>query len=118
MRYLCLIYEDQTEANALTPSAYEALVAETRAYVEEIRQSGHFIASAALQDLHTATSIRFGHGAPTITDGPFIDSRTQLGGFILIEARDLNEAIRLASQMPAARMGGVEVRPVLDVPTC
>ena len=92
----------------------EALAAEARDYVEELRRGGHYVASDALQSVRTATTLRTSNGRLTTTDGPFAETKEQLGGFILIEARDLNDAIRLAAKMPPARLGCVEVRPVKE----
>ena len=114
MKYLCLVYQDEKKLDALSRSEYDALVAETLAYVEELRQSGHYISSNALEYVQTATTLRVRDGRISITDGPFAEMKEQLGGHILIEARDLNDAIRVAAKIPPARMGGIEVRPVKD----
>jgi hypothetical protein len=115
MRYLCLVYIDELERDALPESEYEALLDEIVAYREELRQSGHFVASDALQRARTATTLRVRNGEVAFTDGPFAETREQLGGFYLIEAGDLNEAIRLAAKIPSARLGSVEVRPVKEL---
>lgn len=114
MRYLCLIYQDERSLAALSTSEYDALVAETLAYVEEQRLSGHYVSSNALEYVQSATSIRVRGDRLSITDGPFVATKEQLGGYVLIEARDLNEAIRIAAKMPPARLGGIEIRPVKD----
>jgi hypothetical protein len=115
LKYLCLIYQDEQILKSMPPSEYDALVAETLAYDEEIRQRGHYLYSNALEYVETATSIRVRGEKLSITDGPFVETKEQLGGYILIEARDLNEAIRVAAKMPPARIGGVEVRPVMEL---
>ena len=115
LKYLCLVYNDQKKLDSLTPSEYDALVAEIIAYDEDIRQSGHCATSNALEFVATATSIRVRGDNIAISDGPFVESKEQLAGYVLIEARDLNEAIRIVARMPPARMGGVEVRPVRDI---
>lgn len=115
MKYLCLIYHDEQRLTALPEGEYRALVEETLAYDEELRHNGHYVSSSALEYVHAATSIRVRDGKPHVTDGPFVETKEQLGGYILIEARDLNEAIRIASKMPPARLGGVEIRPVKDL---
>lgn len=115
MKYLCLVYHDEKQLDALPGSEYDALVAATLAYDEEIRTSGHFIASNVLDSVQTATTIRVRGGKVSVTDGPFAETREQLGGYIFIEARDLNAAIRVASKMPPARMGSIEVRPIKDL---
>jgi hypothetical protein len=112
MQYLCLVYQDEAQVDALPASEYDNLVREVLDYREELRQSGHYIISSPLQSVQTATSIRVRNGAISITDGPFAETKEQLGGFYLIEARDLNDAIRVASNMPPARLGCIEIRPL------
>ena len=112
MRYLCLIYHEEAKLDALSRSEYDALVVEALAYDEELRANGHSIVADVLQPVQTATTLRVRNGKVATTDGPFAATREQLGGFILLEARDLNEAIRVASKIPLARLGCVEVRPV------
>ena len=114
MKYLCLIYRDEKKLGALPECEYDALVAETLAYDEDLRQSGHRLIVVSLTCVETATTVRIGNGGVSVTDSPLTKTREQLGGFILIEARDLNEAIRVASKMPTARMGCIEVRPIED----
>jgi hypothetical protein len=115
LKYLCLIYLDEQALNALSREELDALVSEALDYDEALRRSGHYITSNALQSVHTATTIRTRHGRISTTDGPFAETKEQLGGFMLIEARDLNDAIRVASQIPPGRLGCVEVRPVLEL---
>lgn len=115
VQYLCLIYQNEKILNALSKPEFEALVAEALAYDEELRQGGHYVASNALELVDSATTVRVGGGRVSITDGPFAETREQLGGYILIEARDLNEAVRLAAKIPPARLGCVEVRPIKDL---
>lgn len=112
MKYLCLVYHEEEKIDALPASEYDAIVREVLAYREELRQGGHYITSSPLESVQTATTIRVRGGKTSVTDGPFAETREQLGGFYLVEARDLNEAIRLASQMPPARLGCIEVRPL------
>jgi hypothetical protein len=115
MKYLCMVYYDEKTLDALGPSEYDALVREALAYDDELRTSGHFVVAQALQPVETATSVRIRSGKVSTTDGPFVETKEQLGGFILVEARDLNEAIHLASRIPPARLGGVEIRPVKEL---
>ena len=115
MKYLCLVYQEETKLDAMSESEYDAVVSETLDYREELRQSGHYIASSPLQPVQMATTIRVRNGKVFITDGPFAETKEQLGGFYLIEARDLNDAIRLASKMPPARLGCIEVRPIKEL---
>lgn len=114
MKYLCLVYHDEAKINALPASEYDAIVREVLDYREGLRQGGHYITSSPLESVQAATTIRVRGGRVSITDGPFAETKEQLGGFYLIEARDLNEAIRLASRMPPARIGSIEVRPLKE----
>ncbi len=114
MKYLCLVYQEEAKVEALPADEYDAIVRDLLAYREELRQSGHHIASSPLQPAATATTVRVRNGKLCVTDGPFAETREQLGGFYLIEARDLNDAIRVAAKMPPARLGSIEVRPVRD----
>jgi hypothetical protein len=115
MKYLCLIFSDPKEAERLFDRDWKALEAEHLAYDETLRRSGHFIAAEALQPAEAVTTVRVRNGKLSVTDGPFIETKEQLGGFFLIVARDLNEAILLASKIPSARLGSVEVRPVREL---
>ena len=115
MRYLCLVYYDEKKLNALTKAEMDALVADALAYDDELRKSGHYIASDALQSVQAATTLRMRDGKVSITDGPFAETKEQLGGFILIEARDLNEAMHVAAKIPPGRIGSIEVRPVMEL---
>jgi len=112
MKYLCLAYEEEKMLGALSHSEWDALRRETLAYVDALRKSGHLIVTHALQSVQTATTLRVRHGRLSMTDGPFAETKETLGGFFLIEARDLNEAIQVASNWPSARLGSIEVRPI------
>jgi hypothetical protein len=112
MKYLCLAYEEESKLNALSRSEWDSLRRETLAYVEELRQKGYLISAEPLQSVRTAATVRVRDGKLSITDGPFAETRETLGGFFLVEARDLNEAVRIASRWPSARLGSIEVRPV------
>jgi hypothetical protein len=114
VRYLCLIYHEERALDALSKDEANALVTETFEYLEGLRRSGQYVASNALQPVQTATTIRNRNGRLTTTDGPFAETKEQLGGFLLVEARDLNDAIRVASKLPPGRLGCVEVRPVRE----
>jgi hypothetical protein len=115
LKYLCLIYLDERVLNGLSREEFDALVGEALDYDDALRRSGHYVASNALQSVQTATTIRTRNGRISTTDGPFAETKEQLGGFMLIEARDLNDAIRVASRIPPGRLGCVEVRPVLEL---
>ena len=114
MRYLCLIYENEKQWESLPPAESEAIMGEYFAFTEDIRSKGQMVAGEALQPTPTATTVRVRNGKISTTDGPYVETKEQLGGFYLIEAQDLNEAIQVASRIPSARFGGVEVRPVID----
>jgi len=108
MKYLCLVYLDEKELGSIADS-------ECKACGDALRKGGHHIAAEALQSVHTATTIRVRNGKMSVTDGPFAETKEQLAGFYLIDARDLNEAIQLASRIPPARVGSIEVRPVREL---
>jgi hypothetical protein len=112
MKYLCLAYEQESVLNALSRTEWDALRGETLSYVEELRKRGHLVSTEPLQSARTATTVRVRVGKVSLTDGPFAETKEQLGGFFLIDARDLNEAIQVASKWPSARLGSVEVRPI------
>ena len=114
MKYLCLVYVDENNRGALPKDELNACIDESLDYDEVLRKSGHYIASDALQSVQTATTIRIQNGKPFTTDGPFAETKEQLGGFYLIEARDLNDAIQVASKIPPARLGCIEVRPIME----
>jgi hypothetical protein len=114
MKYLCLAYEEEQKLNGLGSEQWEALRRETLAYVDSLRQSGHLVLTHALQSTRTAVTVRVRGGDTLVTDGPYAETKELVGGFFLIEARDREEAIRLASRWPSARLGSIEVRPVED----
>ena len=117
MQYLCLIYQDEKEWQKLTPAESATITGEFFTYTESIKKSGHYVGGNALQPTHTATTVRVRQGKSATTDGPFAETKEQLGGYYLLNARDLNEAIQLAARIPAARLGSVEVRPVVEFKT-
>jgi len=114
MRYLCLIYENEKHWETMPQAESEAIMGEYFAFTDDIRKNGKLVAGEALQPTPTATTVRVRNGKISTTDGPFVETKEQLGGFYLIEAKDLNEAIQIAAKIPSARLGGVEVRPVVD----
>ena len=105
MKYLCLVYLDEKELTSVPDS-------DCKAFSDGLKESGHAIAAEALQSVQTATTVRVRNGKVSVTDGPFAETKEQLAGFYLVDAKDLNEAIQLASKIPPARVGSVEVRPV------
>ena len=112
MKYVCLVYLVESEMNAMTRKEAEACLDESVAYDATLRRAGHLVVAHALQPVEAATTIRVRGGKLSATDGPFAETKEQLGGFLLIEARDLNEAIQVASKVPMARHGSIEIRPI------
>ena len=114
MRYLCLIYDEEKKLAAMSKSESDAFTGEYFTFTEAIKQSGHYIGGEALQPIQTATTVRVRNAKVSTTDGPFAETKEQLGGFYLINARDLNDALQVASKIPSARLGSVEVRPIME----
>lgn len=113
MKYLCLGYHDEKLWQAQSASERNALMEDTFAYGEYLKANGHIVDDHALQEISQAATLRFEKGKCSVTDGPFAETKEQLGGIMIIEANDLNHAIQLMSQMPCMRMGGsIEIRPV------
>lgn len=112
MKYLCLAYEAQAIFDAMPAVEWAGLRDETLSYVEALKRSGQLIDSRPLRSATTAATLKVRNGQLTVTDGPFAETKEQLGGYFLIEARDLNEAIQVAAKWPGARYGEIEVRPV------
>lgn len=115
MKYLCTVAIDEEKLHALSEAELQAIEDESLEYDDVLRQGGHFLAAQALQSVSTATTLRLRSGKVSMTDGPFAETHEQVGGFILIEAKDLDEAIQLASGIPSIRLGAVEVRPVKEL---
>ena len=115
MKYLCLVYLDEKVLNAMPKEVFEPFSAEHVALDEELRRNGQSILAEALQPVSTAVTVRLRNGKLSTTDGPFAETKEQLGGIYVVEARDLNEAIQIAARIPAAREGSIEVRPVWDL---
>jgi hypothetical protein len=103
---------DEKKLNALSKSELQTLDDESLAYDRTLQERGHLIAAQALESVQSATTLRLRGGKVSVTDGPFAETTEQIGGFLLIEAKDLNEAIQLASKIPVLRLGGIEVRPI------
>jgi len=115
MKYLCLVYIEEKKLADLSDREMDVLVKKSLAYDEVLRKSGHYIVSNALQSVRFAATVRTRDGKAFITGGPFAETKEQLGGFIRIEARDLNEAIQVASKIPPGRLGCIEVRPTMEL---
>ena len=113
MQYMLLIYLDE---HALSEAQREKCYVESAEYAQQLNASGNYLAASPLHPTSTATSLRVRDGKRLVTDGPFAETREQLGGYYLIDARDLDEAINIASKIPAGQFGTVEVRPVMEIP--
>jgi len=116
MKYLLLIYESEAGFAGMSGAEQARIFEEYMDYTKGIRKSGNYIGGEALQAISTATTVRVKNGKTLTTDGPFAETREQLGGFYLVEAKDLDEAIKLAAGIPASRTGSIEVRPIMPTP--
>ena len=114
MKYMLLIYHDETTWDALTEAERQEIYIEYRQLIDELQADGKYVVGDQLQTTATANSVRVREGKPMVTDGPFAETREQLGGFFLIEAKNLEEANGIAGRIPSARMGTIEVRPVVE----
>jgi len=114
MKYLCLIYDEEKKLEALTKAEMDGLMSEYFAFTREITASGHYLGGNDLQPVRNASTVRVRNGKVSATDGPFAETKEQLGGYYLVDARDLNEAIQIASRIPSARLGSIEVRPIQE----
>ena len=114
MRYLCLIYEDEKNWGKMPKEQADAMMGEYFAFTEGIKKSGHYVGGEALQPTQSASTVRVRNGKVSTTDGPFAETKEQLGGYYLINAKDLNDAIQVASKIPSSRLGSIEVRPIME----
>ena len=115
MKYLLLIYDEEKNFETMTEAEGRQLMSDYGQFTQGIQASGHYKTSARLQPTTAATSVRIRDGKRVVTDGPFAETREQLGGYYLIEAKDLDEAIGIAAKIPSARRGTVEVRPQMEM---
>ncbi len=115
MRYMLLIYNAESDWHALSPEEQGKIYNEYMAYTEDIKTHGQHLAGDPLQPVATATTVRVRDGKTLTTDGPFAETKEQLGGYYMVDAKDLDEAIALAARIPGARHGSVEVRPVWEL---
>lgn len=116
MKYICLGYIEDKHFSQLSPKEQQDFMDACFVYDEELQKNGHMIGGEALQPVNTATTVRYRNGKPQITDGPFAETKEMLGGIMILEARDLNEAIHLMSEHPSLKMGGTfEIRPSADL---
>jgi hypothetical protein len=113
MQYLCLIYSDESTWETMPEEERNAVYGEYMTFTQSIKDSGNHLAGDALQSVSTATSVRVRNGETLVTDGPFAETKEQLGGYYLIEAKDVDEALKIAERIPSARYGTIEVRPVV-----
>ena len=114
MKYLCLIYDDEKKFATMSKEEGEAFMGEYFAFTEGIKKSGHYVGGNPLQPTKTASTVRVRQGKMSTTDGPFAETKEQLGGYYLIEAKDLNDALQVAAKIPSAKFGTVEVRPIQE----
>jgi hypothetical protein len=115
VKYALLLYADEGTWEGLEPEAQGAVMAEYEAATQAMKDAGAYLGGEGLSPTSTATTLRLRDGKPVVTDGPFIESKEVLGGFYLLECASLDEALEWAARIPDARLGGVEVRPVLDI---
>ncbi|MGR7920906.1 YciI family protein [Zobellella denitrificans] len=116
MKYLALVYYQESLIDAMSEREWHSLNQECIRCVERLSEQGHFVAGQALQPVANATTVRVRDGEVLISDGPFAETKEQLAGFYLLEARDLNQALQLAGRIPPARLGSIELRPVRELP--
>ena len=115
MKYMLLIYHDEQGWNSITEAERQEIYLEYRKLTGELEANGKFVDGSELQPITTATTVRIRDGKELITDGPFAETHEQLGGYFLVEARDLDEATSIAARIPAARTGTIEVRPLVEM---
>ncbi|MBD1874407.1 YciI family protein [Nodosilinea sp. FACHB-131] len=111
MKFICLGYFDETQWDGLSETEQASLMADCFAYDDELRRGGHFLGGEALQSVRNAATLRYQNGQVVVTDGPFAETKEQIGGILMLEARDLNHAIQLMSRHPGVRNGPFEIRP-------
>jgi hypothetical protein len=115
MKYMLLIYDDEQVWAKMSADEQQKTFGEYMQFTEEIRASGHYVSGAPLQPVATATSVRVRNDKPLVTDGPFAETQEQLGGYYLVEAQNLDEAIAIARRIPSVRLGTIEVRPIMEM---
>ena len=113
MKYLCLIYDEEKRFESLARGEMDALMGEYFAFTKDIRQSGHYLGGHDLQPTKSATTVRVRNGRTSTTDGPFAETKEQIGGFYVVDVPSLDRALEIAAMIPAAKTGSVEVRPVM-----
>ncbi len=113
MQYLLLIYEAESEWNAISEAGKQKIYQEYGALTQDLKKNGNYIGGHQLQPVSTATTVREPNGKKSVIDGPFAETKEQLGGFYMVEAKDLDEALAIAARIPSARTGSIEVRPLV-----
>jgi hypothetical protein len=116
MKYILLIHDEEKGWGKFSDDERQKIMAEYRQLSEQLKASGHYVSGSQLAPTSSATSVRVRDGKRVVTDGPFAETREQLGGYYLVDAKDLDEAIGLAARIPSARFGTIEVRPLVGVP--
>ena len=116
MKYMLLIYDDEQVWQTMSETERHRLFGEYMRFTEQIKATGQYVSGAPLQPVATATSVRIRNDQQLVTDGPFAETREQLGGYYLIDATNLDEAIAIAARIPSVRFGTIEVRPVMEIP--
>lgn len=117
MRYMLLIYSDPDAWTTLPADEQQALMGEYFAFTQRIVDSKEFVAGDPLQGVETATTVKVRDGATNTTDGPFVETKEHLGGYYIVDCKDLDRAIEIAAEIPDARLGGIEVRPIQEFPS-
>ena len=115
MKYLCLVYLEEAILHAFPSDKRRSISDEAMSYCEKLRKAGQLLAASPLHPVETATTVRVRAGKTSTTDGPFAETKEQLGGFLMLDVPDLNDAIRIAAQFPAAKFGSIEVRPMKEL---
>jgi hypothetical protein len=115
VKYLCLIYADESIYPRMTKEEAGGMMAEYTALSDDLKRGGHYVGSNRLQPVGTALTVRVRAGKVSTTDGPYAETKEQLGGYFLIDAKDMTDAVRLAARIPGARVGAVEVRPIAEL---
>jgi hypothetical protein len=116
MKYLCLIYADEHAFGQMSKAQGDEMIHEYMALTDSLKKNGQYIGGHRLEATHAATTVRVRNGKVSTTDGPFAETKEQLGGYYLVEAKDLNDAIHIAGKIPGARIGSIEVRPIFEAP--
>jgi hypothetical protein len=116
MQYMLLIYDDEVQWEQLDDDERQGIIGEYFAYTNELRERGAYVAGDPLQPTRTATTVRVRNDEQIVTDGPFAETKEQLGGYYIVEAESLDEAIEWAAKIPSSRLGSIEVRPIMEIP--